>query len=86
MRHRLLLTAACLLVAAPLSAQSPESVATAALKAAPVWDGHNDVPEQLRDRRKNVLGDFNFADTGNTADPAMDVAGRSSGQSTSRPT
>ncbi len=74
MHHRLLLTAACLLAGAPLSAQSPASVATAALKAAPVWDGHNDVPEQLRDRRKNVLGDFNFADTSNTADSAKDVA------------
>lgn len=74
MHHRYLLTAACLLAGAPLSAQSPAAVAAAALKAAPVWDGHNDVPEQLRDRRQNVLGDFNFADTSNTADPAKDVA------------
>ncbi|MFM6950707.1 MAG: dipeptidase [Novosphingobium sp.] len=74
MHHRLLLTSACLFAAAPLAAQSPEAVGAAALKAAPVWDGHNDVPEQLRDRRKNVLGDFNFADTSNTADPAKDVA------------
>ena len=50
-----------------------EQVADAALKSAPVWDGHNDVPEQLRDRRKNVIGNFNFADTSNTADPAKDV-------------
>ena len=74
MHHRLLLSAAVLLASAPLAAQSPEAVAAAALKAAPVWDGHNDVPEQLRDRRKNVLGDFNFTDTTNTADPAKDVA------------
>lgn len=74
MHHRFLLSAFALLAATPLAAQSPEAVAAAALKAAPVWDGHNDVPEQLRDRRKNVLGDFNFADTANTADPAKDVA------------
>ncbi len=63
-------------LAGPVAAQSqsPEAVAAAALKAAPVWDGHNDVPEQLRDRRKNVLGDFDFRDTTNTADPAKDVA------------
>jgi membrane dipeptidase len=54
--------------------QSPEQVAMAALAAAPVWDGHNDVPEQLRDRRKNVLGTFDFRDTANTADPAKGVA------------
>jgi membrane dipeptidase len=35
-----------------------------------VWDGHNDVPEQLRERRRNVLGDFDFTDTSGTADPA----------------
>ena len=72
MRHQLLLAASLLIASAPLAAQTPEAVAAAALKAAPVWDGHNDVPEQLRDRRKNVLGDFNFADTSNTADPAKD--------------
>ncbi|WP_309751530.1 dipeptidase [Novosphingobium sp.] len=49
-------------------APSPEQVAAAALAAAPVWDGHNDVPEQLRDRRKDVLGDFDFRDTTGTAD------------------
>jgi membrane dipeptidase len=65
------LTALCL--AGPLAAQTPEAVATAALKAAPVWDGHNDVPEQLRDRRQNLLGDFNFTDTSATADPAKGV-------------
>lgn len=55
-------------------AATPEQVAAAALAAAPVWDGHNDVPEQLRDRRKNVLGDFDFRDTTGTGDPAKGVA------------
>ncbi len=79
MRHPLLLAGSLLatfafgagLSAAP--ARSPEQVAMAALAAAPVWDGHNDVPEQLRDRRKNVLGTFDFTDTTNTADPAANV-------------
>ncbi len=84
MRQRVLLGSAVMLaLASPVmtspglakpAAQSPEQVAAAALAAAPVWDGHNDVPEQLRDRRKNVLGDFDFRDTSNTADPAKDVA------------
>lgn len=74
MRYQLLLAASLLIASAPLAAQTPEAVAAAALKAAPVWDGHNDVPEQLRDRRKNVIADFNFADTSSTADPATNVA------------
>ena len=78
MRHLLLaLTAASsLALSASLPAKSvrtPEQVAMAALAAAPVWDGHNDVPEQLRDRRKNVLGDFDFRDTSRTGDPAKGV-------------
>ena len=56
------------LPAAP--ARTPEQIAMAALAAAPVWDGHNDVPEQMRDRRKNVLGDFDFRDTTGTGDAA----------------
>ena len=48
-------------------ARSPEQVAAAALKAAPVWDGHNDVPEQLRDRTGDLLEGFDFTDTRNTA-------------------
>ena len=52
------------------SARTPEQVALAALSAAPVWDGHNDVPEQLRDRRKDVLGNFDFRDTTGTANAA----------------
>ena len=49
---------------------SPEAVAAAALKAAPVWDGHNDVPDKLRDMRRNVLGSFDFTDTTAERDPA----------------
>lgn len=48
---------------ASIAAQTPEQVAAAALNNAPVWDGHNDVPEQLRDRYKNVIADFDFRDT-----------------------
>lgn len=59
------------LLAAPALAASPEQVAAAALRAAPVWDGHNDVPEQLRDRTKSVLANFDFTDTRGTADPAQ---------------
>ena len=64
----LALVALCL--AAPAAARTPEQVAEAALRAAPVWDGHNDVPEQLRERRKNMIADFDFRDTRATADPA----------------
>ena len=52
-----------LALAVPAAAQAPEEVAAAALRAAPVWDGHNDVPEQLRGRRADVLAGFDFADT-----------------------
>jgi membrane dipeptidase len=53
-----------LALASPLAAaDSPEAVAAAALRAAPVWDGHNDVPEQLRSRRGNLLEGFDFNDT-----------------------
>lgn len=55
---------------APAGAVTPEETAAAALKAAPMWDGHNDVPEQLRQRRKNVIAGFDFRDTTNTANPA----------------
>ena len=54
--------------AVPLAAQTPEEVAAAALDAAPVWDGHNDVPIQLRGRFGNVINDFDFADTLDTAE------------------
>lgn len=53
------------LLSGPALAQSAEAVAEAALRNAPVWDGHNDVPEQLRDRYQNVIGTFDFNDTTN---------------------
>lgn len=56
------------LFATPLAAETPEQVAQAALEAAPVWDGHNDVPIQLRGRFGNVIGDFDFADTTDTGE------------------
>ena len=43
--------------------ETPEQVAAAALEAAPVWDGHNDVPIQLRGRLDNLINDFDFVDT-----------------------
>lgn len=75
MRHTFLAaTALSLLAGAPADAKTPEQIAAAALAASPVFDGHNDVPEQLRDRRKDVLGDFDFRDTRNTGDPGKGVA------------
>ncbi len=65
-----LLGLAVLAAPAGLAARTPEQVAAAALRAAPVWDGHNDVPEQLRERRNNLIGSFDFRDTTGTADPA----------------
>jgi len=56
------------LLHAPLAAQdrSPEEIAAAALDAAPVWDGHNDVPIQLRSRVGNEISDFDFEHTDHT--------------------
>jgi membrane dipeptidase len=62
--------ASLLAASAAQAAPTPEQVAEAALRASPVWDGHNDVPEQLRDRYNDVIGGFDFRDTTNTADPA----------------
>lgn len=59
-------------LSAPALAATPEQVAEAALKAAPVWDGHNDMPEQVRERRKGLIADFDFNDTTQTAEPARD--------------
>jgi membrane dipeptidase len=56
------------LLAAGAQAQDPEAVAAAALEAAPVFDGHNDVPIQLRGRFDNVIGDFDFVDTTDTGE------------------
>jgi membrane dipeptidase len=69
-RHlaRLLSVCAAAALATPALAApalTPEQTVAAALKEAPVWDGHNDVPEQLRDRRKDVLAGFDFHNTVN---------------------
>ena len=48
-------------------AQSAEETAAAALEAAPIMDGHNDVPIQLRSRFANQINDFDFHDTTDTA-------------------
>ena len=63
-------------LAMPAAAQSPEAVAEAALRAAPVWDGHNDVPIQLRSRYGNVIADFDFEDTTNTGPTDPDGEGK----------
>ncbi|EDL49243.1 dipeptidase [Erythrobacter sp. SD-21] len=68
-KFRTLVSLAALAVAAnPLAAQTPEDVAAAALEATPVWDGHNDVPIQLRARFANMINAFDFADTLDTAE------------------
>lgn len=75
-RLPLLIAAAALLTAAaPPSQRIAEQVAQAALRAAPVWDGHNDVPEQLRERRQDILAGFDFRDTTNTAAPGKSASG-----------
>lgn len=71
----LLALATALMLAAPAAAQKiseEQAVATAqaALEAAPVFDGHNDTPGQLRSRFNNQINDFDFTDTLPTADPA----------------
>ena len=63
----LILSVSALAPAFAAPARSPEQVAEAALMAAPVWDGHNDVPEQLRDRTGDLLEGFDFNDTRGTA-------------------
>lgn len=65
-----------LAAASPAAAQSPEAVAEAALRAAPVWDGHNDVPIQLRSRFGNVIADFDFEDTSDTGPTDPDKEGK----------
>ncbi|QKG70496.1 dipeptidase [Erythrobacter mangrovi] len=71
MRHFALATAALTIVlASPAVAKpTPEEIAAAALEAAPVWDGHNDVPYALRERFGNVINDFDFVDTLDTETP-----------------
>ncbi|MGL3820205.1 dipeptidase [Sphingopyxis sp. R3-92] len=68
--HLLAGIAALALFSAPAAAQkSPEAIAEAALKRAPVFDGHNDVPGALRGEVDNVINDFDFHDTTFTAKP-----------------
>ena len=73
MTKPMLLTAlaALALMSAPAGAQSssPEAVAEAALRRAPVFDGHNDVPWALRARGGNMIEGFDFHDTTGTATP-----------------
>jgi len=75
-RFPLLIAAAALsIAAAPPPEQVARQVAVAALRVAPIWDGHNDVPEQLRERRKDILEGFDFRDTTHTAEPANAMRG-----------
>ena len=63
--------AAVLVFASPLSAQEVDpatATANAALEAAPVFDGHNDVPNQLRARVANQINAFDFEDTTDTGE------------------
>lgn len=60
---RMIVAGALLAGCSAVAARTPEQVADAALRATPVFDGHNDVPWQLRERYRNVIADFNFADT-----------------------
>ncbi len=61
MKYRLMAAAlVALAVPAAVMARTPAQVAEAALKAAPVFDGHNDVPWQLRERYRNVIAGFDF--------------------------
>ena len=62
-------TATLLCLSSALAAQTPEETARAALEAAPIMDGHNDVPIQLRSRFSNQINDFDFDDTTDTAEP-----------------
>ncbi len=60
-----------MLLASPLAAQEVDpatATANAALEAAPVFDGHNDVPNQLRARVANQINGFDFADTTGTGE------------------
>ena len=54
---------AALAWAMPAAARTPEQTAQAALRAAPVWDGHNDVPGALREGNADVIAGFDFHDT-----------------------
>jgi membrane dipeptidase len=65
------LASSAMLLASPLAAEQvpvdrATATANAALEAAPVFDGHNDTPFQLRTRFANQIADFDFQDTTNT--------------------
>jgi membrane dipeptidase len=63
--------AAALILSSPLAAQEADpatATANAALEAAPIFDGHNDVPNQLRARVANQINGFDFADTLDTGE------------------
>lgn len=67
LRAALTLSAA-LIALAPAQAQKVSeeqaaATAAAALDAAPVFDGHNDAPGQLRSRQNNQINAFDFTDT-----------------------
>jgi membrane dipeptidase len=74
------LTTALALCAVPATAQKvteeqAAAIAKAALEAAPVFDGHNDAPGQLRSRKNNQINDFDFADTLGEHEHATGAAG-----------
>jgi membrane dipeptidase len=71
MRSHLLTLAAIALVPGGAVAATPEQVASAALRAAPVWDGHNDAPGALRWHKGNILADFDFTGSTQAADPKL---------------
>ena len=67
----ILVLAAAIMLASPLAAQENPvdpaiAAANVALEAAPVFDGHNDVPNQLRARVANQINAFDFEDTTHT--------------------
>ncbi|MEL6877868.1 MAG: dipeptidase [Pseudomonadota bacterium] len=76
MKYAATLLTTAILMTTPLAAQDAEAdvgvpdpaeaLAAAALEAAPVFDGHNDVPIQLRARFDNKINDFDFVDTTDT--------------------
>ena len=71
-----LFAAALALLAVPATAQrTPEQTAAAALRAAPVFDGHNDVPWALRERYRNVIGSFDFTDSTRAPAPQGETGG-----------
>lgn len=53
-------------VLVPVDGATAEAIASAALEASPVWDGHNDVAVQLRYRFHNLINGFDFSDTSAT--------------------